>query len=128
MAQTAQEESSESGRDFRQAGREAESATRRLQAGTAEFLSGMMSRPYVDLLRETEVMRRQWTEGVRTSVEQTLNIASKMNEMSINELRRVADFVFRIYETGESLQESMVHEAESVTNRQARSARSQAAE
>src|ERR1700757_673512 len=92
-------------RGCHEAGREAESATRRFQAATTEFLSGMMSRTYVDLLRDTEGMTRQWTQGVRTSLEQTFNIASKINETTIKELRRGANFLLQICETGASLQQ-----------------------
>lgn len=115
-------------RDFRQAGRDADEASRRLQAGTAVFLSGMMTRPYVDLLRQTEGMTRQWTQGVRTSLEQTLDIASKMNETAISEMKRTADFFIQACETGLSMHRSMVQEAESVTNRQTQSPRAQAAD
>ncbi|MBV8534329.1 MAG: hypothetical protein JO128_01980 [Alphaproteobacteria bacterium] len=115
-------------REFRQAGRDAEFAARRLQAGTSEFLSSMMSRPYVDLMRETEGMTRQWTQGVRTSIEQAINIASKMNETAMNELRRNADLYLQVWEAGASLQRSMVREAENQANRQSGQARAQAAE
>ena len=115
-------------REFRQAGRDAESAARRLQAGTSEFLSSMMSRPYVDLMRETEGMTHQWTQGVRTSIEQAINIASKINETAMNELRRNADLYLQVWEAGASLQRSMVREAENQANRQSGQARAQAAE
>ncbi len=116
-------------RDFRQAGREAESAARSTQSGMAEFMSSLMTRPYVDLLRDSEGITRQWTQGIRSSIEQTLDIAAKMNETAINEMRRAADFYLQICETGALLQRSMVGEAQVQAQRQTRqTARAQAAE
>jgi hypothetical protein len=116
-------------REFQQAGRSAQSAARNAQAGaqsaqagvqsaTSEFLSGTMFRPYADLLGEMESATRQWADGVRTSVEQTLNMASKMNETVITEAKRTSDFYLRMVETGASMQRSMLGNAENWMQRQ----------
>jgi hypothetical protein len=109
-------------RDFQQAGRNAQNAARNAQAGvqsaTADFMSGTLFRPYSELLDEMESATRHWADGVRTSVEQTLNMASKVNETLINEARRTSDFYLRLYETGASMQKSMFGNAESWVQRQ----------
>ena len=109
-------------REFQQAGRSAQSAARNAQAGVqsaaSEFMSGTMFRPYSELLGEMESATRQWADGVRTSVEQTLNMASKMNETVINEAKRTSDFYLRMFETGASMQRSMLGNAENWVQRQ----------
>jgi hypothetical protein len=109
-------------REFQQAGRNAQSAARNAQAGVqsaaSEFMSGAMFRPYSDLLGEMESATRQWADGVRTSVEQTLSMASKMNETMINEAKRTSDFCLRMVETGASMQRSMLGNAENWVQRQ----------
>ncbi len=109
-------------REFQQAGRSAQSAARNAQAGVqsaaSDFMSGAMFRPYSDLLGEMESATRQWADGVRTSLEQTLNMASKMNETMITEAKRTSDFCLRMVETGASMQRSMLGNAESWVQRQ----------
>lgn len=120
-------------REFQQAGRNAQSAARNAQAGvqsaTADLMSGAMFRPYSDMLGEMESATRQWADGVRSSVEQTLNMASKMNETLINEAKRTSDFYLRMVETSASMQRSMLGNAEGWVQRQSNAAqRVQAAE
>ena len=120
-------------REFQQAGRSAQSAARNAQAGVqsaaSDFMSGTLLQPYTDLLGEMEAATRQWADGVRSSVEQTLNMAAKMNETIINEAKRTSDVYLRLCESSASMHKSMLGNAQNWVQRQSNaSQRVQAAE
>ncbi|HEX9464821.1 MAG TPA: hypothetical protein VGB82_19655 [Alphaproteobacteria bacterium] len=115
-------------REFQQAGRNAQSAARNAQQAASEFMSGTLFEPYSELWGEVESATRQWADGMRTSLEQTLNVASKVNETFINEARRTSDFYLRFWETGASLQRSMMGNAGSWARQSTPGHRAQAAE
>src|SRR5258708_444410 len=89
-------------REFQQAGRNAQSAARNAQQAASEFMSGTLFEPYSELWGEVESATRQWADGMRTSLEQTLNVASKVNETFINGAGRTPDFYLRFGEGGAS--------------------------
>lgn len=133
----AKEERSESGRqttsgretsgtqDFQQAARDTKSAARNAQAGIGELFSEAIG-PYAELTTDFEAATRQWAQSMRTSVEQTLNLAARFNEIFINDARRASDFYLRLCETNASWQRSMMDEAQTQVQRQSERVRTAA--
>lgn len=105
------------GREFQQAGRDTQSAARNAQAGISELLTSTMSM-YSDLAREMENASRQWTQGVRMSLEQTFNVGLRANETFVEQARRTSDVCLRLCETGASLQRSVLGEIQGRAQRQ----------
>jgi hypothetical protein len=99
------------GREGQSARQDTQSAERNMQSAAREYMSGTLLRPYVDLLREIESSNQQWAEGVGMAVEQTLNVASKMHETFIMQMKRSSDMCLQIYHTGVSAQQSMTNNA-----------------
>jgi hypothetical protein len=109
--------------EFQQATRDARDAARHAQAGAAEFVVGAME-PLAELAQHVEGATRQWADGMRTSVEQTVSVASKMNETVLNEARRASEFYLGLWETSASLQRSFMGEGMARTRREMQQQRS----
>ena len=94
-----------------QASGNAHSAARHAQAGFSEFISEDVVRPYAELTEHMESSARQWAEGVRNSVDQTISVASKMNETWMNEARRLSGLYLQMLGAGVSAHRGFSKEA-----------------
>ena len=114
------------GREFQQASGNAQQAARNAQAGVMEFISGEMIRPYAELTEQIESSARHWAEGVRTAVEESVNIANKLHETWLSEAKRSSDACLQLFGVGLSMQRSLMRETEQRMRQQ--SSRAEAAE
>lgn len=114
---TGRDNPSSFGREAQAAGREAQagmrdtgSAARHAQSAAAQFASMTILQPYTELLQEMESAHHQWANGMRATIERTIELASRINEAMIAEARRTTDLMFRTYEADIAAQTSLARE------------------
>lgn len=103
-------ENQAAGREAQSASREGMAAARHAQQAMAELTASAFLQPYAQLMQEIDSFNRDWAARTRSTVERSLDLALRLNETFVSQIKHSTDLYLRIYETDISAHTAMTRD------------------